>query len=314
MTELLHYVALSAPLFGMVGVGYLIARIPGWRRSWTALCSRFVFAVALPALLFQLLTRVATLPPTDPRLLLAYFGSCLIVFGFGRFLARGLFALDGVAQSVFAMGGVFSNNVLLGVPIATSAFGPAALPSAALVIVFNSLILWTLVTVSVEWSRHGAFSLAGFGKTALSVLLNPIVFGILSGTAFGYAGWHMPAWLAIVLAWLGKSAGPSALLVLGLGLSEYGIRAQLRQSLTICALKLCVQPLTVWGLAAALGLPALELKVVVTLASMSVGANVYLMALQFETTQGAVAGSLVLSTALAALTTPVLLALLAALT
>ena len=50
--------------------------------------------------------------------------------------------------------------------------------------------------------------------------------------------------------------------------------------------------------------------VVVLLASMSVGANVYLMAVQFEALQAAVAGSLVLSTVLAAITTPILLALL----
>lgn len=43
---------------------------------------------------------------------------------------------------------------------------------------------------------------------------------------------------------------------------------------------------------------------------MSVGANVYLMAARFQTLRGAIAGSLVLSTALAAVTTPILLAML----
>ena len=296
----------------MVALGYLLARVPGWRRSWTAWASRFVFALALPALLFQLLSQVASMPHTDPRLLLAYFGGCLLVFAFGRVVARGVFGLDGAGQSVFAMGGVFSNNVLLGVPIAKSALGAAAVPSAAMVIVFNSLILWSLVTISVEWSRHGAVSIAGFGKTALSVVTNPIVLSILCGTAFGYTGWSLPAWLSFGLSQLGRAAGPSALIVLGLGLAEYGIRAEIRQSFAISAIKLLVQPLVVWLLAAALGLPAMELKVVVLLASMSVGANVYLMALQFEVARAAVAGSLVLSTMFAALSTPVLLALLSA--
>jgi predicted permease len=50
----------------------------------------------------------------------------------------------------------------------------------------------------------------------------------------------------------------------------------------------------------------------VLLGSLSVGANVYLMSSQFETLQGPVASSLVLSTLLAAVTTPIILAALAA--
>jgi len=80
----------------------------------------------------------------------------------------------------------------------------------------------------------------------------------------------------------------------------------------ISAIKLVVQPLVVWGLALARGLPPLETQVVVLLASIAVGVNVYLMANQFGTLQGPVAGSLLLSTAFSALTTPVLMALTAA--
>jgi predicted permease len=80
------------------------------------------------------------------------------------------------------------------------------------------------------------------------------------------------------------------------------------QSLTICGLKLLVQPLVVWALASTLGLPLLERQVVVLLGSLSVGANVYLMSAEFDTLQGPVASSLVLSTLFAAFTTPLLLA------
>jgi predicted permease len=49
--------------------------------------------------------------------------------------------------------------------------------------------------------------------------------------------------------------------------------------------------------------------VVVLLASLSVGANVYLMSTQFETLEAPVASALVLSTLCAPITTPLLLAL-----
>jgi len=268
-----------------------------------------VFAVPLPALLFHMMSHRSTAAPVDTRLLIAFFGSCFIVFGIGRAVGHFGFRLDGVSQSVFALGGVFSNNVLLGVPLARLTLGPAALPSVALVLVFNALTLWTLVTVSVEWARHGSLGLSGLGKTALGVLKNPIIIGILGGTAFELTGASLPPSVDSVLDVVGHTAGPLALLVLGMGISAYGIREGLGVSLAICALKLVLQPLVVWALALGLGLPPLERQAVVLLASLSVGANVYLVSIEFNALEGPVASSLVLSTLFAALTTPLVLAL-----
>ena len=66
------------------------------------------------------------------------------------------------------------------------------------------------------------------------------------------------------------------------------------------------------GLAVALGLPTMETQVIVLLASIAIGANVYLMSRQFKTLEGPVASSLVLSTGFAALTTPLLMTLVGA--
>lgn len=313
MAAFSHYLALSAPLFLVVIAGYGVARLPFWKRRWTEVGSRLVFAVPLPALLFHMMSDLRRSPPVDARLLIAFFGGCFIVFVIGRLVAALAFQLDGVAQSVFALGGVFSNNVLLGVPLARLTLGPEAMPSVALILVFNALTLWTLVTVSVEWARHGELSLAGLRKTVRSVLTNPIIVAILAGTLFGLSGLELPALADRTLEVVGRAAGPLALLVLGMGISGYGVRSGLRHSLAICAIKLFIQPVVVWALALALGLPLVERQVVMLLGSLSVGANVYLMSIEFETLESAVASSLVLSTLLAALTAPLLLALASAL-
>ena len=309
MSTFLQQLEVSAPLFVLVLAGYLLAASGRWPKSISDALAKFVFAVAIPALLFRLMSDLSRLPPVDTRLLVAFFGGCLIVFVLGRLIGRWLFALDGVQQSVFALGGIFANNVLLGVPIARAALGEAAMPSVALVLVFNSLTLWTLVTVSVEWARHGELSLRGFGNTLRSVLTNPIVASVLAGAAFGLTGLPLPALLGTPLSLLGSSAVPLSLIVLGMGLAEYGIRAGWREAAAITAIKLAVQPLVVWALAAALGLPPIETQAVVLLSALAVGVNVYLMAREFDALQGPVATSMVLSTALSALTVPLTLAL-----
>ena len=312
MATFLHHLSLASPLFVLVAIGYSLMRWGQWPQSVADALTRFVFSVALPAMLFHLMSDLSRLPPVDTRLLVAFFGGCLVVFVIGRVIGNLLFRLDGVAQSVFALGGVFSNNVLLGLPLAKAILGDAALPSVALVLVFNALTLWTLVTVSVEWARHGEFSMAGFAKTARGVITNPIVASIVAGSLFGLSGFKLPVLIEAPLAMTGMAAAPMSLIALGMGLAEYGIRAGWRQSIAICVLKLIVQPLTVWLIARMLGLPLLETQVVVLLASLAVGVNVYLMSRQFRTMEGPIAASLVISTALAALTTPLLLTLIGA--
>ena len=305
-----HLLALTAPLFLLVLVGYALSHWGRWPAEASDALTRFVFSVAIPAFLFRLMSDFSRLPPVDARLLLAYFGGCLVVFVLGRVIAATLFRLDGVSQSVFAVGGIFANNVLLGVPLAKVTLGDAAMPAVSLMLVFNSLLLWTLVTVSVEWARHRELSAQRLVRTTVSVITNPVVAGILLGTAFGFTGLVLPAMIDDTVHMLSQAAIPMSLVVLGMGLAEYGVRAGWRQSVVIAALKLAVMPFVVYLFARALSLPPLESVVVVVMASLPVGANVYLMAREFNAMEGAVASSLVLTTALAAVTTPLLLALL----
>jgi malonate transporter len=306
-----HIVALTSPLFLLVLLGYSLTRWGGWPKPVSDALSRFVFSVAIPALLFRLMSDFSRLPAVDPRLLIAYFGGCFIVFALGRFIAGRIFRLDGVSQSVFALGGIFANNVLLGIPLAKVTLGEASLPVVSLVLVFNSLILWTLVTVSVEWARHRNLSWSGYWRAAKAVLTNPVVASILIGTAWGLSGLPLPAVIDQTMDLIGNAAVPLSLIALGMGLSEYRIHEGWRISAAMSSLKLVVHPAIVFALARALALPPLETQAIVMLASLPVGANVYLMSRQFDTLGGPVAASLVISTALAAATTPVILAMIA---
>ena len=304
--------ALTAPLFLLVLLGFALTRWGKWPKAVADALTRFAFSVAIPALLFRLMSDFSQLPPVDLRVLIAYFGACFLVFVLGRFIAARLFHLDGVAQSVFGLGGIFANNVLLGIPLAKVTLGQASLPVISLVLVFNSLTLWTLATVSVEWARHRSFSWSGYVQAAKAVLANPVVASILTGTAWGLAALPLPGFVDQTLALIGEAAVPLSLIALGMGLGEYGISEGWRISATITLLKLAVQPAVVWVLALLLGLPPLETQAIVLLATLPVGVNVYLMSRQFKTLGAPVAASLVLSTALAAATTPLILTLLGA--
>jgi predicted permease len=309
MSQFLQQLSLSAPHFILVLVGYLLAVSGRWPKSVSDALAMFVFSIAVPALLFRLMSDPSRLPPFQWRLLAAFFGGCLVTFAIGRLAGAALFRLDGVQQSVFALGGVFSNNVLLGIPLAKVALGEQALPYVALVIVFNSITLWTVATVSVEWARHGELSARGFAQTARKVLTTPVIVGVLAGAAVGTLGVPVPAIVDEPLRLTAEAAVPLALIVVGMGLAQHGWRTGWQVGVGITTLKLVVQPLVVLGAALLLGLPPVERQAVVLLGSLAVGVNVTIMAHQFNALQGPVASSMVLSTAVSAITTPLAIAL-----
>ena len=307
--HLAHQISLSLPLFILIVAGYGLGRFSGWPVSVNEGLNRICFTVVLPCMLFNVMSGFYKTPPVDLRLLIAFFGSCFIVYALGRLIAKRVFNLDPVSSSVFALGGIFSNNTMLGIPLATILLGPESLPSIALVLIFNSLILWTLVTVSVEWARHGSFSPRGVLNTLGSVFKNPIIIGIVAGSAWSL--WHrpLPEIIGKPVEMVSDTAAPLSLLALGMSLSRYNIREGLRESYAICLLKLLIQPLIIALIAFATGLPAAETQVVVLLGSMALGVNVYLMAQKFGVMQGASATSTLLSTLLSAFTTPIMMML-----
>ncbi len=308
MNAFLHHLALGAPLFALILAGYLLIRIGGWSKSMTDHLTTFVFSVGLPAMMFRMMSGLSRLPPVDSRLLIAFFGACLGIFLLGRLVSWRFFGLDGLGQSVFGIGCIFSNNVMLGLPLAKASLGDQAIPSVALVLVFNAFVLWSLVSISAEWFRHRSISLKGFRDTLRGVLRNPIILAILGGTAFGLTGEALPETIDSPLAMLGQTGVPLALVALGMSLAEYDLRNQWRVSAVITLLKLIVLPLCVLGVARLIGLPKMETMVVVLLASIGLGANVFLMARQFKAVEEGVAGALIMSTIGSAITMPLFLA------
>jgi len=306
--HLLQQFALASPLFVLVFLGYALGQWGGWGKDASKALSAFVFSIAMPALLFRQMAGFGSVSGVDARLLIAFFGGCLVVFVVGRLLSWRLFDHDGTQQSVFALGGVFSNNVLLGIPIAHLLLTERHIPPVALALVFNALILWTLVTLSVEWARHGEFSLHGIGKTVRGVLTNPVVASIVGGTLYGFAGFAIPGPIDRPLAMLAAATGPMSLVALGLSLAEFGVRQGWRVSTTIALIKLVLHPLAVWGIARAIDLPLIETQAVVMMASLATGVNVYLMSRQFQSLEGETSAALLISTALSSITVPLWIA------
>lgn len=70
--SLSHQIYLSAPLFILILLGYCLTRLGKWPASISEGMNRFVFNVALPCMLFRVMSTFSQSPPVDARLLLAF--------------------------------------------------------------------------------------------------------------------------------------------------------------------------------------------------------------------------------------------------
>ncbi|MFQ0971408.1 MULTISPECIES: AEC family transporter [Gilliamella] len=299
----------TLPLFILILLGYLAVKIGRWQKTVTDSLTKFTFYIAFPIMLFQIMSHFSEQSQIDIKVLFVFFGGSFIVFAFGCLVASKLFKLTGSESTLFAMGGIYTNTVFVGIPIIKMLLGEKAIPIVAIIVIFNALILWTLATVSIEFVQMGKFSGRSFIKALKNVSKNPIIIGIFTGIVVNYIGLPMPKFINQSTKMVSDMTAPLSLIVLGMGLAEYKIRDKLLITTSICILKLAALPIVTYIMGKLLGLPTLELQVVVLLSSVSIAINCYMMARQFEVLQGPIASSLLISTTLSSITTPLILSI-----
>ena len=299
----------TLPLFILILLGFLAVKLGRWQKTVTDSLTKFTFYIAFPIMLFQIMSHFSEQSEIDIKLLLVFFGGSFIVFAIGCLIASKIFKLNGSQSTLFAMGGIYTNTVFVGIPIIKMLLGDQAIPIVAIIVIFNALMLWTLATVSIEFVQMGKLSGRSFIKALKNVSKNPIIIGIFTGIVVNYIGLPIPNFINQSTKMVSDMTAPLSLIVLGMGLAEYKIRDQLLITGSICFLKLAILPIVTYIVGKILGLPTLELQVVVLLSSVSIAINCYMMARQFEVLQGPIASSLLISTALSSVTTPLILSI-----
>lgn len=293
------------PVFLLIAAGYLAGRREWIRESAVRDLSNLVFLLLIPALLFRTMSGV-NVQALDLRPLLAYFPAALLLLGVS--IAWRGFTRRSV---VMAMGGVFSNMVMIGITLVELAYGKSALVTLLTLVSVHALILLTVGSVVLELVVAHEASLGGERaphvlETAWSAfkgaLIHPIPLPIISGLLYAQTGWGLPAVIDKPLQLLGSAFGPIALVLVGVTLARTPLRGQLAPSLWITLSKNLVLPLLVGVSAWAWGITGLPLTVMVVAAALPIGANVFLFAQRYEVAQELTTAAMGLSTALALFT------------
>jgi predicted permease len=312
---MLAIITLVAPVFGLIAIGWIAARIGYIPLSAGPALSDFAYKILIPALLFRAMATMAP-PVQSPWLLAATYASAVAIVWLTATLATLLVLRRPAADApAIAMATCFGNGLMMGIPLVLAAFGSEAATPVAILVTCDSIILWLLGTLHMELALRGIGpSLRSMATTMLDLIRNPIIAAVLIGTLYRWSGFGTPDLADQLITLLGGAAIPVSLTALGITLARYEIKGQTPTLAVITVLKLIALPaLILWIGIALFGLTSLWAGALAAFTSMPVGANAFVFAARYERAVGSVSAAVAISTLLAVLTVTATLAVLQAL-
>ncbi len=299
------------PVFLVIGFGYA-ARWRGlFGDAQVDAVVYFTQTFAIPCLLFRAISTLDLGQSFDGALMLSFYAGAVAGFLAGLLGGRYLFGRSWEDAVAFGFSGLFSNTVLLGLPIMERAYGPQSLADNFAIISIHAAFCYGLgITIMEVIRARGAPARDLPGKVFRAMFSNALIVGVAAGFVVNLGGIPMPVVLTDALDLMVRAALPAALFSLGGVLFRYRPAGDMRAILYVCAISLVMHPAIVWGLGTWMGLDRDAFRSAVVTAAMAPGVNTYVFANMYGTARRVAASSVLIGTALSILTVWVWLALL----
>jgi malonate transporter len=292
-----------APVFIVVAAGYSAVRVGIFGDEPVDQLMKFAIQFAIPCLLFRATSTIDLAVAFDWRMLLSYYASAILSFGIAYVVVRRVFKRRPGESVGIAFGALFSNLVLIGLPISERAWGAGGMaPSFALVSV-NAPVCYLVGITTMELLRADGRSAVDTARiVATAIFRNSMMIGILLGFFVNFSGLPLPDILLSAIDLLARASLPVALFALGGLLTRYQLSKSLGEAGMISVTSLLLQPALTWLIAWELGLPEDTTRVIVLMAASAPGLNAYLFAAMYNRGQDSAASAVLLSTLLSLFT------------
>ncbi len=300
---LLEILNIVAPVFLVIAAGYVVVRSGITHAEAIDRLMQFAIQFAIPCLLFLATSAIDLDVAFGWRMMLAYYLAAITCFTAAFFVVKSFFKRrPGEAVGV-AFAAMFSNLVMLGLPISERAWGVDSLaPNYALVAV-NAPICYLLGITAMEFLRADGRGVAATSRIVVKAMFrNSLMIGIGLGFIVNLGGIGLPGALLAAVDLLAQAALPIALFALGGVLTRYTLSKSLGEAGLIVVLSLVVQPAITLLLSWQLQLPAVTTKSIVLMSAVAPGLNAYLFASMYNRGTEAAASAVLLSTMLAGFT------------
>ncbi len=301
---MLEVVGLVIPFFGLIFLGFAVARITRQPVEALGWMNTFVIYLALPALFIQLLARTPFEQLTEWRFIAGSVLSTFAIF-MTMFVGSVMLARGGVAEATIkGLAAAYGNIGYMGPGLALLAFGETAAVPVALIFCFENVMHFAVAPMMMALSgdaRRPPLRLAG--EVVKQIALHPFIIATALGVAAAYFEARPPLPVERLLAYLASAAAPCALFAMGVTLALRPLKRVPHEMAPIALLKLVVHPLLCYVVLSFVGdFSEIWLFSAVLLAALPTATNVFIIAQQYGVWVERASASVLITTCLSVAT------------
>jgi predicted permease len=297
-------VGLVLPFFGLIFLGFFVARITRQPIGALGWMNTFIVYVALPALFFQLLAKTPFERLTEWTFILGSVFSTYTIFLI-MFAGSMLFAGRNIAESTIkGLAAAYGNIGYMGPGLALLVFGPEAAVPVALIFCFENIIHFAVAPMMMALSggeKSAPLQLA-YGVVR-KIVLHPFIIATAVGVAAAYLQVRPPLPVERLLEYLSAAAAPCALFAMGVTLALRPLKRIPHELAPIAFLKLVLHPLVCYVVLSWVGnFSEIWLFSAVLLAALPTATNVFVLAQQYHVWVERASASILLTTCISVAT------------
>jgi hypothetical protein len=231
--------AITAPVFAMLFLGVVLKRLHWIDTAFINMASSLVFRGTMPTLLFLGIVKADLSTALQPALLLFFVVATLVCFA----LAWGwaIWRIPHEDRGIYTQGAFRGNNGIIGLALATSLYGDYGLSLGA--VLGGVVILCYNVLSAIVLAIYSPGAKTGPLAIGKSILVNPLIIGVLLAIPFAYWRIPLPGWLMTSAEYFAQMTLPLALICIGGTLSLASLRQSSGTALSASLMKMVWLPL-----------------------------------------------------------------------
>lgn len=272
------------PFFGLIFLGFACGKIMRYPEAGLQWMNFFIVYLALPALFIKLIAPTPLEELANWTFVISTTACTFAVFALSFVLGR-LITGEGVRTATMqAVAGAYSNIGYMGPGLTLAALGQNAIVPTALIFVFDSILLFTLVPLLMAFG--------GTQKTSLIETLWQILrriathpFNIATAVAviMAYFRYVPPGPIDTMITFLKNAAAPCALFTMGVTVALRPLRSLPADLPALLAVKMVLHPVLAWLVLSTVGGFQREwIFTAVLMAALPPALNVFVLANQYK--------------------------------
>ncbi|MGN7772981.1 AEC family transporter [Phyllobacterium sp. 22552] len=273
---------LVLPFFGLIFLGFFVARINRQPLEALGWMNTFIVYVALPAMFFQILSRTPVSELTQWGFIIGCTASTFCIFAIMFII--GLVRTRRIDESTIqGLAAAYGNIGYMGPPLAILAFGaPAAVP-VALIFCFDNIFHFVMSPLMMAISGNDKRSKSELMLGVLEkIFFHPFIIATVFGIGAAVAELTPPLAMTRMIDLLAAAAAPCALFAMGATLALRPLKRVPKELYLIVPLKLLVQPLMIYAMLNLTGdFPPVWIHTAMLMAALPTATNVFVIAQQY---------------------------------